>query len=184
MSSSVRARRLDNEWAFLERLAAYNPGVLEALRREARADADLFHVALHRTSALSLANPSAVAASDSHAVAFRYPEYYPSVPIEALLATPVFHPNVHPETGFVCLWNRFSPGDTILEAVRQLQRVITWELSNSSVEHLMQPEALHWTPDVKLPLAYEPVSVPTELLLERTFARKPGDWRRRQRLTR
>jgi hypothetical protein len=181
MSAGVRARRLDNEWAFLACLVEHNSGLLEAVKRERQPDADLFHVALRRTSAFSLENPPAVLTS--HDVAFRYPEYYPSVPIEAFLATPVFHPNVHPGTGFVCLWSRHSAGDTILEAVRQLQRVITWELTNSSAEHVMQPEALRWVPDVALPLAYEPVRVPVELQLERTYARKPETGRSRPRLS-
>jgi len=170
MSAGVRARRLDNEWGYLARLVEHNPGVLEAVKREEQPDADLFHVVLHRTSALSLSTRAVI---EVHPVVFRYPEYYPSVPIEAFLATPVFHPNVHPETGFVCLWSRHSAGDTILEAVRQLQRVISWELKNSDAEHVMQADALSWVPDVALPLEHELVRVPLELQLERTYARKP-----------
>jgi len=179
MSGGVRARRLDHEWTYVARLVEHNPGVLEAVQRERQPDADLFRVVLHRTAALSLGQPRAILTT--HEVAFRYPEYYPSVPIEAFLAQPVFHPNVHPETGFVCLWNRHSAGDTILEAVRQLQRVITWELKNDNAEHLMQPDALRWVPVVALPLEYEPVLVPVELQLERTYARKPETGRRRRR---
>jgi ubiquitin-protein ligase len=179
MSLSVRARRLGNEWAFLARLVEHNPGVLDAVKREAQPDADFLHVVLHRTSALSLGTPPKLREGASHAAWFRYPEYYPSVPIEAFLSTPVFHPNVHPETGFVCLWSHHSAGDTILEAVRQLQRVITWELTNSSAEHLMQPEALQWVPDVTLPLEYQPVHVPVDLQLERSYARNPASSRRR-----
>ncbi len=178
MSPAVRARLLDNEWRFLAALAELNRGVVEIVKRETKPDAEFFHVVLHRTSALSLGNPPVLRDATSHAAAFRYPEYYPSVPIEAFLATPVFHPNVHPENGFVCLWSRFSAGDTIIEAVRQLQRVITWELSNPSADHVMQPEALRWSPDVALPLACEPVRVPVELQLERTYARRDGARRR------
>lgn len=139
---SVRARRLENEWALLLQLAAENPGVVEAVRRETLPDADIFHVILHRTSALALAPPHRLLEMASHPVRFRFPEYYPSVPIEAFLERPVFHPNVHPENGFVCLWDRFSSGDTILEAVRKLRKVITWELWNRREEHVMQPDAL------------------------------------------
>jgi len=181
MSGDVRARRLDNEWAFLARLVAHNPGVVEAVKRERQPDADLFHVVLHFTSGLGLGSPRAVLTS--HAVVFRYPEYYPSVPIEAFLTTPVFHPNVHAGTGFVCLWSRHSSGDTILEAVRQLQRVITWELKNSDAEHVMQPDALSWAPDVALPLPCNPISVPLDLQQERTYASKPANARRRHRLS-
>ena len=53
----------------------------------------------------------------SHEVVFRFPRFYPSVPIEAVLSVPTFHPNVDSDTGFVCLWNNFASGDTILEAL-------------------------------------------------------------------
>ncbi|HUA20143.1 MAG TPA: hypothetical protein VMB25_15450, partial [Bryobacteraceae bacterium] len=58
---------------------------------------------------------------------------------------------------------------------------ITWELKNDNAEHLMQPDALRWVPVVALPLEYEPVLVPVELQLERTYARKPETGRRRRR---
>jgi ubiquitin-protein ligase len=156
---SVRARRLDNEWALLDALAKHNPDLLEVRRRETLPDAEVFHVILHRTSAMSLGPPPQLLESASHAVAFRYPLYYPSVPIEAFLATPVFHPNVHPENGFVCLWDRFSSGDTIIEAVAKLQKVITWELWNDRTEHVMQPDALQSLGIFTVPLRCERVTL-------------------------
>ena len=154
---SVRERRLNNEWKLLEQLASLNPGLVEVVRRETRPDADLFHIVLHRTSALGMGQPPPLLELASHSVAFRFPSFYPGVPIEAFLAVPVFHPNVHLENGFVCLWDRFSSGDTVVEATRKLQRVITWELWNASAEHVMQPEALRNTP---APLACEAVKLP------------------------
>ncbi len=179
----MRARRIENEWSLLARLAEYNPGIVEVVRREVLPDADVFHVVLHRTSALALEPPHALLESASHTVRFRYPSYYPSVPIEAFLATPVFHPNIHPENGFVCLWDRFSAGDTILEALGQLQRVITWALWNDMADHVMQPDALHRTRDGNVALWCEPLRVPTALKLERSYARRP-DGPRRERLSR
>jgi hypothetical protein len=44
----------------------------------------------------------------------------------------------------VCLWGRFSPGDTVMEALVQLQRVLTWQRSNRLSVHVMQPEAYQW----------------------------------------
>ncbi len=170
----MRARRLDNEWSLLARLAEYNPGIVEVVRREVLPDADVFHVVLHRTSALTLQPPHALMEAASHVARFRYPSYYPSVPIEAFLETPVFHPNIHPENGFVCLWDRFSKGDTILEALRQLQRVVTWELWNDHPDHVMQPEALIRTRQDRVALRCDPLRVPTELKLERSYARRPG----------
>jgi ubiquitin-protein ligase len=148
---SLRARRLENEWKLLAQLAEHNPGVVEVVRRETLPDADVFHVILHRTSALALGDPPRLMELASHAVAFRYLSFYPSVPIEAFLVTPVFHPNVHPENGFVCLWDRFSSGDTIVEAIRKLQQVITWELWNDRAEHVMQPEALKCVGELSVP---------------------------------
>jgi ubiquitin-protein ligase len=178
---SVRARRLDNEWKLLAQLVEHNPGVLEPIRRETLPDADVFHVILHRTSALALGDPPRLMEFASHTVAFRYLSFYPSVPIEAFLATPVFHPNVHPENGFVCLWDRFSPGDTIVEAVRKLQQVITWQLWNGRAEHVMQPEALGRAAELSLALTCTPVDLAPSPEGGRNYVVKPRGWK--QRLT-
>jgi len=53
-------------------------------------------------------------------VRFAFARFFPAVPIEAYLTRPVFHPNVHPTTGFVCLWSRFSKADTVIEALCRL----------------------------------------------------------------
>jgi ubiquitin-protein ligase len=175
----MRARRLDNEWALLEQLAAHNPHIIEGIRRETHPDADLFRLILHRTSALSPGFPHPVRESASHDVMFRYPAYYPAVPIEAFLTRPVFHPNIHPENGFVCLWDRVSSGDTILEALRKLQRVICWELWNDHADHVMQPEAVTWGREAKPLLPYEAVQVPEAIRREITYAFRPEGSRKR-----
>lgn len=170
----MRARRLDEEWTLLAKLAEANPEALEILARESRPDEELFRLNLRRTMGLSLDRVP----KESHTVSFRFPELYPALPIEAFLSSPVFHPNVHPINGFVCLWTRVSTADTILEAVVRLQKVIVWELVNRDAEHLMQPEALAWTPDRPLPLARHPIVVPVEIQLERTYAVRTGSRRR------
>jgi hypothetical protein len=172
MTAGVRARRLEREWELLAALADHNPGILEVVGRESQPESEVFRVILHRTSALSLTKPPRVMESASHRAWFRYPAYFPSVPIEGFLDKPVFHPNIHPENGFVCLWSRFSVGDTIIEALRQLQRIVTWELWNDRAEHVMQPEALRWERGVLLPLSCEKLCVPAELLFERACAHK------------
>jgi ubiquitin-protein ligase len=163
---SVRSRRLENEWAMLAKLADHNPGVLEVVRRETLPGAEVFHVILHRTSAMSLGPPPELMEYASHEVAFRFPSLYPSVPIEAFLTRPVFHPNVHPENGFVCLWDRFSSGDTIIEAIRKLQRVITWELWNDRTEHIMQPGAPKWHERFAAGLSCDRITLPAGLQVE------------------
>ncbi len=99
------------------------------------------------------------------------------------LADPLFHPNIHPENGFVCLWSRFSAADTIVEAVCQLQRILTWQLVNEQTDHLMQPDALAWLKDlnrqVSLPLTRQPVRKPEGFALANTYARRPDGVRRR-----
>jgi len=86
------------------------------------------------------------------------------VPIEAFLAVPVFHPNVHPDNGFVCLWTRGSTGDTIVTALVRLQNVIGWRLHNASPDHLMQPAALAWAASATdLPLPCTPIEIPASL---------------------
>jgi len=74
----------------------------------------------------------------------RFPRFFPAVPIEATLTLPVFHPNVDSRSGFVCLWTRTSPGDTVMEALRRLQRIVAWAAVNNEAEHVMQPEAARW----------------------------------------
>ncbi|MGD0577815.1 MAG: hypothetical protein ABSC08_02690 [Bryobacteraceae bacterium] len=177
--ASHRQRRIDNEWALLAELARANPGSLDGLSRSRDAEADFFRVTLHHTAALA-GSPPDRRRVDSHVVDFRFTAYYPAVPVEAFLSVPVFHPNVHPDNGFVCLWTRGSTGDTIITALVRLQNVIGWRLHNASPDHLMQPEALAWLasgPD--LPLPCTPLEIPASLLLELNWRQPPAEFRRR-----
>ncbi|MGO9241449.1 MAG: hypothetical protein ACLQBJ_11625 [Bryobacteraceae bacterium] len=200
--SSPRDRRLDNEWALLAELARSNPASLDGLSRSRDAEADFFHVTLHRTAALTGAPPH-LQVVHSHRVEFRFPAWFPAVPIEAFLSVPVFHPNVHPDNGFVCLWTRGATGDTIITALLRLQNVLTWRLHNASPDHLMQPEALAWLaastspsatsttstssspsavaldPAPGLPLPCTPLEIPASLLLEFNWRQPPAVFRRR-----
>ena len=179
LMTSTRERRIDNEWALLAELARANPGSLDDLSRSRDVEADFFRVTLHRTTALT-GTPPHLQRLDSHVVEFRFPAWYPSVPIEAFLSVPVFHPNVHPDNGFVCLWTRGSTGDTIVTALVRLQNVIGWRLHNASPDHLMQPAALAWlasAPD--LPLPCTPIEIPAPLLLELNWRQPPAEFRRR-----
>ena len=141
MISSVHERRVAQEWKLLLALAAENPELLQDCVREDQLDGTVFRFRLLQTQAL-VEEAGQLQILDQHEVTLCFPRFFPSVPIEASLARPVFHPNVHPETGFVCLWSRFSSGDTVIEAVRQLQKVISWELHNEEPDHVMQPKAL------------------------------------------
>ena len=181
--STVYQRRVEQEWRLLQLLANTNPAIIESVRRAQEVRGAVFSFSLQRTRAL-VGSLGDFQFRDSHAVMLHFPEFFPSVPIEASLVSPVFHPNVHPENGFVCLWGRFTPGDTVREAVSQLQRVITWELLNEESDHLMQPAAIAWYKDalrdIELPLRYEAVSKPAEFQEQRTYALRPPRSHRRR----
>ena len=178
---SVRTRRIENEWKILAVLAAHNPGIVEVIGRETHPDADVFHAILHQTSAVSPGEPPLLMQAASHPVAFSFPAFYPGVPIEAFLVDSVLHPNIHPENGFVCLWDRFSRGDTVVEAIVKLQKIITWELSNDRAEHVMQPEARSRIAGINIPLACKPVRIPEALKRERTYTARSGGYGRLSR---
>ncbi len=145
--SDLRTRRIAAERRFLDQLAAANPGRLELLAWSG--DAALVRL---------LDTPAYLGGgliARVHDLRLNFPEYYPAVPLEAFLERPVLHPNVHPGNGFICLWDRHAAGDTVVETLRQVQRVITWRLRNDSPEHVMQASLAPHPP-----LAYEPVSPP------------------------
>jgi hypothetical protein len=183
MIFTLHQRRVEQEWRLLQMLASMNRPVLEILNRGQEATSEIFCVVLRQTYGLAK-QASELKLLETHTVVVHFPEFFPSVPIEVSLLNPVFHPNVHPVNGFVCLWNRFSAGDTVMEAVLRLQRIITWELLNEGGDHVLQPECISWHRDpqrgIKLPLDCQPVRKPEGFLMERTFARRPeGNYRRR-----
>lgn len=160
----IRERRIRNEWAWLVRTAEDNPGELILPGSPEQP------VSLPRTPCYDMTGSLSLGIS----VRFAFPEYYPSVPLEAWLSKPVRHPNVHPETGFVCLWDMRQEGTSLVEAILQLQRVVTWHLFNYEADHLMQPEAGRLPP-----LDYRPVAVPPSYYLERTAGFWSGPRRKR-----
>jgi ubiquitin-protein ligase len=154
----MRARRIENERLLLETLQQANSGRLRLTRNH-----DGFALQVDGVPAL-LAPPSDTATTSevvgSHSLRVVFPRYYPSMPAEVYLDAPVFHPNVHPDTGFVCLWTRHRVNITLEQTLAQLQRVLAWSLLNTNPEHVMQPEALLWyaQPAVRayLPLHFIP----------------------------
>ena len=176
---TVRATRIENEWALLGEMASANRDLLQDLSRSRNAEADFFRLTLRGTTALA-GTPPDLRRVDTHVVEFRFPGYFPAVPIEAFLSVPLFHPNVHPDNGFVCLWTRGSTGDTIVTALVRLQNVIGWRLYNSNPDHLMQPEALAWAATAAgLPFPCTPLEVPAALQSELNWRQAPAEFRRR-----
>ena len=115
--SSMRARRIENEWHLLEALQKANSGRLRLTRC-----LDLFWIEAANLPALlrapsDPANPGPVVKL-THRLRIVFPRYYPSMPVEVYLDEPVFHPNVHPDTGFVCLWVKHRIQTTLEHARR------------------------------------------------------------------
>lgn len=169
----LRKQRIENEWELLQHLAEANPSLLTIHKRRPND----FLLTLHETPAAARVNNEIKTCSD-HEVCLSFARFFPTVPIEAYLRRPVFHPNVHPDTGFVCLWGRFSLRDTVVEALCQLQRVLTYSLLSESADHVMQPEALKWADQEraagKLPLQCTPLVKPAGWQEEREFRSAPG----------
>lgn len=161
MAFLLRVRRIENEWALLSDVERSRRSLLELSGRSAGPDGDSFEIALHGTCGI-LGTGGQKEIVSSHRVEIRFPRFFPSMPIEARLERPVFHPNVDPANGFVCLWGRFAVEDTALVALRQLQRVISWELVNRDPRHVIQPAAIEWqgcaSREWTLPLDYIPIS--------------------------
>jgi Ubiquitin-conjugating enzyme len=167
-----RLQRIENEWALLQRMAEANPASLVLKDR----GADEFLLELRGTPA-PVNNCDPLRFRREHKLRFSFGRFFPTMPIEAYLVHPVFHPNVHPVSGFVCLWDRSSVADTVIEALCQLQSVMTYTVFNDSSDHVMQPEALAWARDptrgVSLPLACTPFSKPSGWKSERDFRKAP-----------
>jgi ubiquitin-protein ligase len=81
---------------------------------------------------------------ESHVITISFPRYYPAVPSEVFLEKPIFHPNVDPVNGFVCLWDNHRVTNTVRTALAKLASVLAWRLVNTTVPHIMQPDALAW----------------------------------------
>lgn len=134
IAESQLERRLYAEWALLQALAIANP---TRLRNPRWVDSTLA-VTLCDTPALPLeAGPLLT----EHQVRINYPSFFPALPMELTLSVPVFHPNIHPETGFVCLWDRHRSTDTAEHALHKLVAILGWQLFNNNSVHVMQPAA-------------------------------------------
>jgi hypothetical protein len=170
MANTLRDVRLANEWDLLLELCESNCGTLGTPEREFHGDGDEFRLVVRATGGLRKEDGRLLLVQE-HAVRFRYPRFFPAVSADGFLDLPLFHPNVDPETGFVCLFDRFSAGDTIVSAVVRMQRVISWVSFNPRAEHLLQPSALAWHAEPgrewHLPLPAVPVVPPHRFQLDR-----------------
>lgn len=152
--SDPRITRLQSEWDLLLKLVERNPARLTAPRRR---DTEIF-VTLLATPAQPLGNSQTHPQSE-HRLRVVFPRFYPAMPLEAYLEVPMLHPNIHPENGFICLWDRHRPTNTIEHALHKTVAILGWRLLNREAMHIMQPEAIP-------PLAAELTKLETRLSSE------------------
>lgn len=175
----MRERRILHEWGLLEQLARANPERLDALRH----GGEDFHLTLRATPTLvcqpDLGEDWTTSLRTVHSVRISFPRYFPSMPSEVYVADGVFHPNAHPDTGFVCIWARHLARYTVEHTLAQLCRVLTGHLFNADERHVMQPDALTWylgpAARARLPLSSAPLTVsviegPDERVLRRRLS--------------
>ena len=182
MTPGMRTRRIDNEWQAVTRLAECNPAVVCAVERTTREAREIFQLRLCQSAGMSL-SPGEKRIAWDHALQLRFPRFYPAVPLEAYLDNPVFHPNVDPVSGFICLWDRTSSGDNSLEAVRRVQAILAWKMFNLEAVHVMQPEAAEWLAtqaQFTLPLRHTTIRTPVEWQMEGFVCKAPATSGRRR----
>jgi hypothetical protein len=180
----MRERRIQNEWKLLQELGARNADILQVVERGFGSSGEFFRVMLYQTAAPIQAT-GGITLRESHQIEFNFPRFFPAVPIEASLQAPVFHPNVDPDNGFVCLWTRTCPGDNIVEAATRIQRIIAWDLVNFAPDHLMQTDAVDWYKNeartIALPCGFQPL-IPRQFFDGLSHYESPPLGRLRQRL--
>jgi ubiquitin-protein ligase len=141
---TVRLERIEREWSLLLQLGELNPTYLRLLGRKSRATEETFLLQLSNSPGIQeivRENPNV---REEHTVRLCFPRFYPDVPIECYVKEPLFHPNVRPDNGFVCLWERFSLDYTAIQAVCRTQAMAAYRMMNLRSEHVMNKEAAQW----------------------------------------
>jgi hypothetical protein len=158
---TMRTRRIENEWLLLEALQRLNPGRIHPTRAGERVSLEVDGFSALRYAPVAHQSMGE-AVTSRHRLRIDFPRYYPTMPIEVYLDAPVFHPNVNPDNGFVCLWTRHRVQTTLEQTIAQLQRVLAWAMLNLDAGHVVQPEALDWyrRPGIRdrLPLPFTPMT--------------------------
>ena len=155
---SLRADRIEREWRLLERLAAANSEQIELLDRQASPGDDVFRVRLYNSPGLQHAAGADLDVRDEHTIRLGFTRFYPDVPIECYVEEPLFHPNVRPETGFVCLWQDANPRDTAIQAVARAQAMAAYRMVNLGGPHQMNREASAWYTEIGQPRELVPLT--------------------------
>jgi len=134
---SLRNRRIETEWQLLEALAEANrPTFAGIARSEDELRIDM------RESPAWVGGRHERHIETEHTIRYAYPRYYPSLPLEGYFVRPIFHVNVDPVTGFVCLWQDYRPAQTIVDAILITRAIMSGSVANLDPEHRMQQDAV------------------------------------------
>jgi ubiquitin-protein ligase len=160
----LRSDRIEKEWTLLSRLHGANPGQVEVLGQRQSPVEDEFRVRLHQSPGVEVLRSGTMVIRDTHTVRLCFPRYYPDQPIECYVTEPFFHPNVKPETGFVCLWEQANLHDTVIQALARMQAIAAYRMVNVGAVHVMNHEAAGWydrvaRPQRLVPLTWEELKV-------------------------
>ena len=116
-----------------------------------------FQLCLEDAQAISLATGEIVT---KHDLRIEFPRFFPAVPLELYLDLPVLHPNIHPQTGFVCLWDAHRSSNRVAHGLHKTVAMLGWRLLNLDARHLMQPGAVtpfNGVEQAKIRLSYQPL---------------------------
>jgi hypothetical protein len=155
---SLRADRINKEWDLLGRLVLLNPDLVEVKSREAGATEEIFRVRLLASPGIAEVSGSAIQRRLEHTFRLSFTRFYPDVPIECYIEQPLFHPNVKPETGFVCLWEQASPRDTVIQALARAHAMCAFRMVNLGGAHLMNRVAATWYETIGRPQGLVPLT--------------------------
>jgi len=162
--ASLRTERIEREWALLERLRDLNPEMLEVQGRTSSPADDQFRVRLMRSPGVERARDKDIRVRRTHVLRIVFPRFYPDVPTECFAEEPLFHPNIRPETMFICLWEETNPRENIIQAVARAQAMAAYRMVNMSGPHVMNPAAADWytkyaRPHGVVPLGWDELKV-------------------------
>jgi hypothetical protein len=162
--NTLRTDRIAREWKLLERLALTNVDHLEILDRRASPGEETFRVRLHNSPGVERTDGSRVVTRDQHTIRLGFTRFYPDVPVECYVEEPLFHPNVRPETGFVCLWQEANPRDSAIQAIARAQAMAAYRMVNLGEVHRMNRDAATWystigQPQHLVPLTWQEIRV-------------------------
>jgi hypothetical protein len=127
---------MDAEWQLLQALADENRSIFASIARFEHE----FRVAMRESPAWVSAGGRLQIETD-HTLRYVYPRFYPALPLEGYFLRPIAHINVEPATGFVCLWQDFRPGQTIIDAIVVTRAILACKAVNYDPGHRMRPES-------------------------------------------